>query len=89
MNTEAQIRYVCERWHEMIVDRILGIASRHAPTGYWNIVGGANPRKGKLALRKSLRRRKTAIGTKRDQPPRPREVRRLAALDLDAPGTTA
>ena len=23
MNTEAQIRHVCERWHEMIVDRNL------------------------------------------------------------------
>lgn len=76
---EFVFRFNRRFYRHVSFETILGIASRHAPTGYWNIVGRANPRKGKLALRKSLRRRKTAKGMKRDQPPRPRKVRRLAA----------
>jgi hypothetical protein len=69
---------------------MLGLASHHHPTSYWDIIGRDNPRKGVPTVRREPRRRRTATGMREDglklkpsrfqiDPP---------ALDFDDPGTT-
>jgi predicted RNA-binding Zn-ribbon protein involved in translation (DUF1610 family) len=47
-------------------EMILGLASHHPATGYWEITGRENPRKGEPTVRGGTRRRKTALGMRRD-----------------------
>jgi hypothetical protein len=41
---------------------MLGLASHHHPTSYWDIIGRDNPRKGVPTVRRQPRHRKTATG---------------------------
>jgi hypothetical protein len=45
---------------------MLGLASHHLPTTYWDIIGRDNPRKGVPTVRRQPRRRKTATGMQAD-----------------------
>jgi hypothetical protein len=47
-------------------DTVLGLALRHEPMSYWEIVGRDNPRKGVPTTRLRPRNRKTAAGTRAD-----------------------
>jgi transposase-like protein len=47
-------------------DDVLGIATRHEPTTYWDIIGRSNPRQGLPTTRRRPRRRKTAAGMRED-----------------------
>jgi hypothetical protein len=55
------------RFHrDVSFEMMLGLASHHRPTGYWDITGRENPRKGEPTERLRARRRKTAVGMRRD-----------------------
>ena len=55
------------RFHrDVSFEMMLGLASHHRPTGYWDIMGRENPRKGEPTERLRARRRKTALGMRRD-----------------------
>ncbi|MBV8893439.1 MAG: IS1595 family transposase, partial [Acidobacteria bacterium] len=77
-------------------ETVLGLASHHHPTSYWNIIGRDNPRKGVATVRRRPRQRKTAAGTRQDGSGRaaktPATTSYSAAAgqtpDLDHPGTT-
>src|SRR6266705_1461192 len=47
-------------------ETMLGLASRHRPTSYWDIVARDKPRKGVPTVRRQPRRRKTATGMQQD-----------------------
>jgi len=47
-------------------ETMLGLASHHHPTSYWDIVGRDNPRKGVPTDRRQPRRRRTATGMQQD-----------------------
>jgi hypothetical protein len=81
---EFVFRYNRRFYRHVSFETILGIASHHSPTGYWDIVGRRNPRKGTLAQRKLPRRRKTAQGMRPDQPRRPPKVQRLRTPPIGA-----
>src|SRR6267154_1668178 len=53
-------------------ETMLGLASHHQPTSYWDIIGRDNPRKGVPTVRRGPRRRRTATGMRADGS-RPRE----------------
>jgi ISXO2-like transposase domain len=49
------------RFHRHVsFETVLCLTARHEPTGYWDIIERANPRKGVPTQRRSPRRRKTA-----------------------------
>jgi hypothetical protein len=74
------------RFHRHIsFETILGIGSRRGPIGYWNIVGRSNPRKGKVALRRNVRQRKTAVGMQPDGSSRRRRSRGPATPPVGHP----
>lgn len=52
-------------WH-VSFETVLGLASRHQPTSYWDIIGRDNPRKGVATTRRRPRHRKTATGLRQD-----------------------
>jgi hypothetical protein len=66
----------------------------HESASYWDIIDRANPRKGTPTLRRTPRRRKTAIGMRQDSSGRAQtddqnhrsETRK--SLDMAEPGTT-
>src|SRR5438105_3031466 len=53
---------------------MLGLASHHHPTSYWDIIGRDNPRKGVPTVRREPRRRKTATGMQADRSTPPEKV---------------
>jgi hypothetical protein len=55
---------------------MLGLASHHQPTSYWDIIGRDNPRKGAPTVRRQPRRRKTATGMQADRSTPPEKVER-------------
>ena len=57
-------------WH-VSFETILGLASRHQPTSYWDIIGRDNPRRGVATVRRQPRRRKTETGIRPDSSPAP------------------
>jgi predicted RNA-binding Zn-ribbon protein involved in translation (DUF1610 family) len=65
---EFVFRYNRRRYRHVSFETILGLASRHAPTSYWNITGRANPRHGHETVRLNKRRRNTADGMRVDGP---------------------
>src|SRR5207237_5713270 len=76
-------------------ETMLGLASHHHPTSYWDIVGRDNPRKGVPTVRREPRRRRTATGMRADRSRSSEKVERSprlgfhpTALDIDQPGTT-
>jgi hypothetical protein len=58
---------------------MLGLASHHHPTSYWDIVGRDNPRKGVPTVRHQPRRRRTATGMQQDGSSRPENFRASTA----------
>ena len=43
---EFVFRYNRRFYRHASFEKVLGLTARHAPSGYWDIVGRANPRKG-------------------------------------------
>jgi hypothetical protein len=63
---EFVFRFNRHFYRHISFEKILGIASRRDPIGYWDIVGRRNPRKGVPVRRMSPRLRKTTSGMKTD-----------------------
>jgi ISXO2-like transposase domain len=63
---EFVFRYKRRFYRQVSFETILGLASRHHPTSYWDIVGRDNPRKGVPTVRRGPRRRRTATGMRQD-----------------------
>ena len=61
---ERSARRSCYR--HVSFETLLGLASHHLPTSYWDIVGRDNPRKGAPTVRRQPRRRRTATGMRAD-----------------------
>jgi len=70
---EFVFRYNRRFYRHVSFQTVLGLASQHQPTSYWEIIGRNNPRIGVEMKRKAARRRKTAAGVQVDGTgPRPR-----------------
>jgi len=65
---------------------LLGIVAHREPLGYWDIIGKANPRKGKATPRRAPRRRKTAAGMRQDGSRVAQTDVRHQASSLEPPG---
>ena len=76
---EFVFRYNRRFYRHVSFETILGLASHHQPTSYWDIIGRDNPRKGMAMIRRRPRRRRTATGIRQDG---------SSAPCLDEPGTT-
>lgn len=63
---EFVFRYNRRFYRHVSFETMLGLAAHRASTSYWDITGRANPRKTKLVVRRSVRRRKAATGLRRD-----------------------
>ncbi len=63
---EFVFRYNRRFYRHVSFETVLGLSARHEPTGYWDIIGRANPRKGAITQRRAPRRRKTANGMRQD-----------------------
>src|SRR5207237_7308077 len=92
---EFVFRYNRRFYRHVSFETMLGLASRHHPTSYWDIVGRDNPRKGVPTVRREPRRRRTAIGMRADRSRSSETIERSpslgfhpTALDIDQPGTT-
>ena len=85
---EFVFRYNRRFYRHVSFETLLGLASHHLPTSYWDIVGRDNPRKGVPTVRRQPRRRRTATGMRSDgSRPEKLEPRRFGldppALDID------
>jgi predicted RNA-binding Zn-ribbon protein involved in translation (DUF1610 family)/transposase-like protein len=91
---EFVFRYNRRFYRHASFETILGLASRHEPASYWDVIGHANPRKGNVVLRRVPRRRKTATGMRQDGSASAQMKAQNPAsnpgvqLHLDEPGTT-
>src|ERR1700682_2086689 len=90
---EFVFRYNRRFYRHVSFETMLGLASHHHPTSYWDIIGRANPRKRDVPIRRVPRRRKTAAGMRQDGPASAQTEGHQAAnagvqLDMDKPGTT-
>src|SRR6478609_8528369 len=63
---EFVFRYNRRFYRHASFETVLGLATHHEPASYWDIIDRANPRKGTPTLRRTPRRRKTAIGMRQD-----------------------
>ena len=66
LSQRVRLRYNRRFYRHVSFETVLGLTARHKPTGYWDIIGRANPRKGAPTLRRAPRRRKTATGMRQD-----------------------
>jgi hypothetical protein len=78
---EFVFRYNRRFYRHVSFETMLGLASRHHPTGYWDIVGRDNPRKGMPTVRRQSRRRKTATGMRADRSRPPEKVEPSSVSD--------
>src|ERR1022692_3632248 len=91
---EFVFRYNRRFYRHVSFETLLGLAAHHKPTGYWDIIGRANPRKGNATLRRATRRRKTATGMRQDGSDgeqiqsQDQASKSDKPLDMGAPGTT-
>ena len=91
---EFVFRYNRRFYRHVSFETMLGLASHHHPTSYWDIVGRDNPRKGVPTVRRQPRRRRQRPACRQtDQDLRkirapPRFGFDPPALDIDQPGTT-
>jgi hypothetical protein len=91
---EFVFRYNRRFYRHVSFETMLGLAARHAPTSYWDIVGHANPRKEKATPRRAPRSRKTATGMRQDRvrDAKTNDENQAATepppLNLGEPGTT-
>src|ERR1017187_238614 len=91
---EFVFRYNRRFYRHVSFETVLGLTARHKPTGYWDIIGRANPRKGNATLRRATRRRKTATGMRQDGSDgeqiqsQDQASKSDKPLDMGSPGTT-
>jgi predicted RNA-binding Zn-ribbon protein involved in translation (DUF1610 family) len=91
---EFVFRYNRRFYRHVSFETVLGLTARHEPTGYWDIIERANPRKGVPTQRRAPRRRKTAAGMRQDGSGRAQiqsqdqAAKGLQPLDMVDPGTT-
>lgn len=91
---EFVCRYNRRFYRHASFETILGLATHHEPTSYWDIIGRTNPRKGDVVLRRAPRRRKSATGMLQDSSRRAQTDDQNQAsetgqsLDMVALGTT-
>src|ERR1700686_1453662 len=78
---EFVFRYNRRFYRHASFETILGLASHHHPTSYWDIIGRDNPRKGVPTVRRQPRRRRTATGMREDGS-RPEKFEPRPVLDL-------
>ena len=78
---EFVFRYNRRFYRHVSFETLLGLASHHHPTSYWDIVGRDNPRKGVPTVRRQPRRRRTATGMRADRS-RPEKLEPRHVLDL-------
>jgi transposase-like protein len=71
---EFVFRYNRRFYRHVSFETMLGLASHHHPTSYWDIVGRDNPRKGVPTVRRQPRRRRTATGMRADGPRPPEKL---------------
>src|SRR5882672_6315696 len=71
---EFVFRYNRRFYRHVSFETMLGLASHHHPTSYWDIVGRDNPRKGVPTVRREVRRRRTATGMRADRSRPPEKV---------------
>src|ERR1700694_2890022 len=91
---EFVFRYNRRFYRHVSFEALLGLATHHEPTGYWDIIKRANPRQGTPALRRAPRRRKTVGGMRPDGSGKVRTDGQIQTsetgqpLYVDVPGTT-
>jgi ISXO2-like transposase domain len=78
---EFVFRYNRRFYRHVSFETMLGLASHHHPTSYWDIVGRDNPRKGVPTVRRQPRRRRTATGMRADGPRPPEKLEPSPGLD--------
>src|SRR6476660_1743235 len=71
---EFVFRYNRRFYRHVSFETMLGLASHHHPTSYWDIIGRDNPRKGVPTVRREPRRRRTATGMQADRSRPPEKV---------------
>ena len=76
---EFVFRYNRRFYRHVSFETMLGLASHHHPTSYWDIVGRDNPRKGVPTVRRQPRRRRTATGMQQDRSSLPQNSRASTA----------
>src|ERR1700726_4545969 len=76
---EFVFRYNRRFYRHVSFETMLGLASHHHPTSYWDIVGRDNPRKGVPTVRRQPRRRRTATGMQQDGSSLPQNSRASTA----------
>ena len=79
--SEFVFRYNRRFYRHVSFETMLGLASHHHPTSYWDIVGRDNTRKGVPAVRRQPRRRRTATGMRADRSRPPEKVERSPVSD--------
>jgi hypothetical protein len=79
---EFVFRYNRRFYRHVSFETILGLASHHHPTSYWEIVGRDNPRKGEPTVRRGPRRRRTATGMRADGSRPPEKLEPSPVADL-------
>jgi len=82
---EFVFRYNRRFYRHVSFEIMLGLATRHAPVAYWDIIERSNPRKTTPTIRRQPRHRKTASGFRQDgkRPQNPADP-----SSSDEPGTT-
>ena len=79
---EFVFRYNRRFYRHVSFETMLGLASHHHPTSYWDIVGRDNPRKGVPTVRRQPRRRRTATGMRADGSRPPEKLEPSPISDL-------
>src|SRR5215813_209850 len=79
---EFVFRYNRRFYRHVSFETVLGLASHHHPTSYWDIVGRDNPRKGLPTDRRGPRRRRTATGLQADASRPPDKLEPSPVSDL-------
>jgi len=82
---EFVFRYNRRFYRHVSFETVLGLASHHHPTSYWDIVGRDNPRKGLPTDRRGPRRRRTATGLAGRRIKTSRQTRTQPRFGFDPP----
>src|SRR5262249_38207128 len=75
-------RYNRRFYRHVSFETVLGLASHHHPTSYWDIVGRDQPRKALPTDRRAPRRRRTATGLQADASRPPDKLEPSPVSDL-------
>jgi hypothetical protein len=79
---EFVFRYNRRFYRHVSFETMLGLASHHHPTSYWEIIGRDNPRKGVPTVRRGPRRRRTTTGMRADGSRPPEKLEPSPVSDL-------